>query len=325
MEKNIWGIHTTDDKLFLSGNVIALGWKDIGDLSGLANDRETFKAKYQSTYPDSKLKSTSLSAGMLYRFLYEVKIDDYIIYPSKVDKRIHIGIITGKYYFDSFEKEYVHKRSVKWLKSVPRVDFSQGALYEVGSAMTLFSIKSYADEFLFVLENKNINNLASETEDDDTISAVAEDIKQTTYDYILKVLSKNFKGYPLEELVADLLQSMGYRATVSKQGGDHGIDIIAYKDELPPRITIQVKSQDAAVKEETIQSLKGAMVPGDYGLFVSLSGYQKNAKRFLERNPMIRGIDGEELAGLILKYYDLLPEKYQSLLSLQKVYIPTIK
>ncbi len=27
MEKNIWGIHTTDDKLFLSGNVIALGWK----------------------------------------------------------------------------------------------------------------------------------------------------------------------------------------------------------------------------------------------------------------------------------------------------------
>ena len=150
MEKNIWGIHTTDDKLFLSGNVIALGWKDIGDLSGLANDREIFKAKYQSTYPDSKLKSTSLSAGMLYRFLYEVKIDDYIIYPSKVDKRIHIGIITGKYYFDSFEKEYVHKRSVKWLKSVPRVDFSQGALYEVGSAMTLFSIKSYADEFLFV-------------------------------------------------------------------------------------------------------------------------------------------------------------------------------
>ena len=71
MEKNIWGIHTTDDKLFLVENVIALGWKDIGDLSSLPNDREIFKAKYQSTYPGSKLKSTSLSAGMLYRFLYE--------------------------------------------------------------------------------------------------------------------------------------------------------------------------------------------------------------------------------------------------------------
>lgn len=325
MEKTIWGIHTTDDRLFMSESVIALGWKDMGDLSALANDRDAFKDKYQSIYPDSKIKSISLSAGMLYRFLYEVKIDDYVIYPSKVDKRIHIGLITGNYCFDSSEKEYVHKRSVKWLKSVPRVDFTQGALYEVGSAMTFFSIKSYADEFLFILESKEDKKIPLENEDDDTILAVAEDIKQTTNDYILKILSKNFKGYPLEELIADLLRSMGYRATVSKQGGDHGIDIIAYKDELPPRITIQVKSQDTPIKEEIIQSLKGAMMPGDYGLFVSLSGYQKNAEKFLERNPIIRGIDGEELAGLILKYYDLLPEKYQSLLSLQKVYIPTIK
>lgn len=325
MEKTIWGIHTTDDRLFMSESVIALGWKDMGDLSALANDRDAFKDKYQSIYPDSKIKSISLSAGMLYRFLYEVKIDDYVIYPSKVDKRIHIGLITGNYRFDSSEKEYVHKRSVKWLKSVPRVDFTQGALYEVGSAMTFFSIKSYADEFLFILESKEDKKIPLENEDDDTILAVAEDIKQTTNDYILKILSKNFKGYPLEELIADLLRSMGYRATVSKQGGDHGIDIIAYKDELPPRITIQVKSQDTPIKEEIIQSLKGAMMPGDYGLFVSLSGYQKNAEKFLERNPIIRGIDGEELAGLFLKYYDLLPEKYQSLLSLQKVYIPAIK
>ena len=39
---------------------------------------------------------------------------------------------------------------------------------------------------------------------------------------------------------------MGYRTTVSAHGGDSGIDIIAYKDELPPRIAVQVKSQDTA-------------------------------------------------------------------------------
>ena len=72
MEKTIWGIHTTDDRLFMSESVIALGWKDMGDLSVLANDRDAFKDKYQSIYPDSKIKSISLSAGMLYRFLYEV-------------------------------------------------------------------------------------------------------------------------------------------------------------------------------------------------------------------------------------------------------------
>ena len=32
-EKRIWGIHTMDDHLFLNNNVIAIGWKAIGDLS----------------------------------------------------------------------------------------------------------------------------------------------------------------------------------------------------------------------------------------------------------------------------------------------------
>lgn len=61
---------------------------------------------------------------------------------------------------------------------------------------------------------------------------------------------------------------MGYRCAVSPQGGDSGIDITAYKDELPPRILVQVKSQDGDIKETTIQSLKGAMREGDYGLLL---------------------------------------------------------
>ncbi|MDY4221009.1 MAG: type IV toxin-antitoxin system AbiEi family antitoxin domain-containing protein [Candidatus Faecousia sp.] len=39
---------------------------------------------------------------------------------------------------------------------------------------------------------------------------------------------KKLKGYALEEFVADLLRAMGYRCTVSQQGGDSGIDITAY-------------------------------------------------------------------------------------------------
>ena len=32
-ELRIWGIHTTDDSLFLHDNVVAIGWKDFGDCS----------------------------------------------------------------------------------------------------------------------------------------------------------------------------------------------------------------------------------------------------------------------------------------------------
>ena len=94
---------------------------------------------------------------------------------------------------------------------------------------------------------------------------------------------------------------MGYRTTLSKHGGDSGIDITAYKDELPPRILVQVKSCYSDIKETTIQSLKGTMCEGDYGLFITLSDYTKNAKTYLDNKPIIRGINGTELVELILK------------------------
>ena len=118
---------------------------------------------------------------------------------------------------------------------------------------------------------------------------------------------------------------MGYRTTVSPQGGDSGIDITAYKDELPPRILVQVKSQDSDIKETMIQSLKGAMREGDYGLFVTLSNYTKNAQKYLESTPIIRGINGTELVDLILKYYEDLDIKYRKMIPLKMVYIPVSK
>ena len=141
----------------------------------------------------------------------------------------------------------------------------------------------------------------------------------------MKELSRNLKGYALEEFVADLLRAMGYRTTVSPQGGDSGIDITAYKDELPPRILVQVKSQDSDIKETTIQSLKGAMREGDYGLFVTLFNYTKNAQKYLESTPIIRGINGTELVDLILKYYEDLDIKYRKMIPLKMVYIPVPK
>ena len=118
------------------------------------------------------------------------------------------------------------------------------------------------------------------------------------------------------------MQAMGYRTILSPHGGDRGIDITAYKDELPPRIVVQVKSQDGDVKESTIQSLKGAMREGDYGLFVTLSNYTHNAQIYLDNTPIIRGINGTELVDLVLKYYDQLSVKYRKMIPLKMVYIP---
>lgn len=323
-EKRVWGIHTKDDNLFLKENVIALGWQQIGDLSLIAPDREAFKEKYIAAYPDAKKGSIPTGVGMLFRFCHEVQIGDYIIYPSKIDRMINIGEVTGDYKYVPDASEYVQQRSVKWLKHLPRMSFSQGALYEIGSAMSFFMVKNYADEFLAALDKGFVKSI-SEGEEDDTVGATADDIIESTKDFILKELSRQLKGYDLEQFVADLLQAMGYRTTVSPHGGDSGIDITAYKDELPPRILVQVKSQDSDIKETTIQSLKGAMREGDYGLFVTLSNYTKKAQKYLENTPIIRGINGTELVDLILKYYDDLSEKYRKMIPLKMVYIPVSK
>lgn len=312
--RNVWGIHTWNDDLFLQENVIAIGWSEMGNLWEIEPSREAFKEAYTETYPDATKGNVAASAGMLFRFVHEMELGDYVIFPSKSDRMVNIGKVTGKYEYAEEDEEYPHRRKVKWLKHLPRTAFPQGALYEIGSLMTLFTVRNYADEFLSAL-----------TGGGRTPGTDVEEIRKSTKDFIRKELSRQFKGYDLEDFVANLLETMGYRTTISPHGGDHGRDIIAYKDELPPRILVQVKSQNGDIPETMVQALKGAMRQGDYGLFVTLSDYTKNAQRYLDENPIIRGINGLELAELILKYYDKIHERYRKMIPLEQVYIPVMR
>lgn len=321
-ERKLWGIHTTDDNLFLHDKVIAIGWHEMGDLSIIEPKRDAFKARYAEVYLDAKKGSIATCSGMLYRFLYEIQIGDLVVFPSKSDHKINLGIVESDYFYAENAYRYPQQRKVKWIKSLPRTVFPQGALYEIGSALTLFAVKNYSEDFLAAMDSSYLQTSLAEDAEDESVGATAEDIIESTRDFILKELSRKLKGYALEEFVADLLRAMGYRTTVSPQGGDSGIDITAYKDELPPRILVQVKSQDSDIKETTIQSLKGAMREGDYGLFVTLSNYTKNAQSYLKSTPIIRGINGNELVDLILKYYENLSEKYRRMIPLKMVYIP---
>src|SRR5215207_2699550 len=185
-EVTVWvtraGRFSEVDTLFLKKNVVALGWDQIGNLAAIGPNRELFKARYLETYADSKPGAVPLNAGQLFRFIHEMKPDDTVVYPSKRDRLIHIGIIQGEYrYSPSLDSRYPHMRSVKWVKEVPRTSFTQGALYEIGSAMSLFQVKTYADEFLAALAGEIKPIEQTETEDE-TVAYVVEDIEQTTRD-----------------------------------------------------------------------------------------------------------------------------------------------
>ena len=86
-EKKVWGIHTMDDNLFLNKNVIAIGWKEFGDCSKLEPTREAYKTHFIDTYPNGKKGAIATSAGMLYRFACEMQVGDYVVFPSKIDRK----------------------------------------------------------------------------------------------------------------------------------------------------------------------------------------------------------------------------------------------
>lgn len=324
-EQRLWGIHCVieEESLFRNKSVIAISWAELNDLSLLAKEREAFKEAYAKTWPTDSKQTVATQAGQVFRFVCEAKVGDYVVFPSKIDRMINIGQIEGEYFYASHEKRFVHQRKVKWLKQLERTTFSQGALYEVGSALTFFQIKNYAGEFLAALDKSFKNKVL---EEDETVAQTADEIESQTRDFVLKSLKTKFKGYDFELVVEDLLRAMGYKKRkISKHGGDGGKDIIVYKDELPPRIVVQAKSQDSKISEELIHQLKGCMDEGDYGLFVALSHFHENAKTFLSKTPRIRAIDVDEFLDLFLRYYDLLDVRFRNAIPLRRVYIPTIE
>lgn len=341
MENNatMWGIHSHFESIFLDENVVAIGWEKMGDMRSYEPTREAMRNAYMQAYPNEKKMTAVSCSGSIYRFVCVAKVGDLVVYPSRRDRKINIGVIESDLFYAPNELHYHNRRKVKWLKHFPREMFPQAALYEVGSALTFFQVKNHTNDFLKALEpgfngkqlatikKKNPSNSGvSIDQEDESISELiaAKSVEDTTRDYIRRILSEELKGYALEDFVKNLLEAMGYKAEVSLHGGDHGIDIIAYKDELPPRILVQVKSIDGDIKEAMIQSLKGAMKEGDYGVFVTLSDYTKNARKYLESTPIIRGINGAELIDLVLKYYERLDKKYKELLSLRMVYAPDL-
>lgn len=327
-ETTVWGIHAGKDgeadSQFLRGDCVAIGWIKVGDLGKLKPEREAFKAKVAEAYPDAKAGAIPNYAGQLFRFVHEMKTGDIILYPSKRDRQVHIGRVEGEYRYDSSKDEaYPNTRPVKWLNAIPRTRFSQGALYEIGSAMSFFQVKNYADEFRSALEGTP--EAPAPVKEDETVALIANEIEDTTRDFIIKRLAQELKGHPFADLVGHLLGTMGYRCRVSQPGVDEGVDIIAHKDELgfePPIIKVQVKSTEGSVGDPIVSALYGKVGSDEFGLVVTLGTFTPQAKSFARSKSNLRLIDGDELVRLILQHYELFDSRYKGLLPLKRVYVP---
>jgi restriction system protein len=326
-ERPIWGIHMEMHHGLrpISEGFVAIGWQAVGDLSKLPPNRDAFKKAVVAAYPKTKPGAVPVVAGTLFKFAHEMKKGDLVIYPSKPDRMVNLGTVQNQYFFDpQADRDFPNRLSIKWTRHIARAEFSQNALHEIGSAVTLFQVKNNSEEFIAAFEGEPLESRDVDAETVETASAFAE---ETTTDFVLKQLKSGLDPYQFEKFVAHLLERMGYHARVTQQSGDGGIDIIAHKDELgfeDPIIKVQCKQTLSNIGQPEIAQLYGHVEVRQHGLFVTLGGYTPQARQFERSKHNLRLIEGEELVTLIFNHYDQFEPRYQMLLPMKKVYIPSV-
>lgn len=326
-ERTIWGIHLEwdDGTGGAPPDEIAIGAPAMGDLKKIPATRDAFKAAYAKVYPQVKAGAVPVNAGTRYRFANEMKAGDVVVYPSRADRMVNIGIVSGDYAFrPQIDAEYPHRRRVDWNISVPRTQFSQAALYEMGSAVALFQITSNADEISAALEGKAFE--APEL-DNAVEQAVAAQVEENVEDFVVKRLMSGLSHEQFEHFIAELLRCMGYHARVTRYAGDGGVDIIAHKDELgfePPIIKVQCKHTLSTIGGPEVQKLLGAVQVSESALFVTVGEYSPDARHIERNNSRLRLLGRADLLELIFVHYEKLDPRFKSILPLKRSYTPSV-
>ena len=239
----IWAVNVGKsaeaESLFLSKSIISPGVSKMPDLS-YAGDRDAFKIRYQQSYPSVKASDLRIWAAQVFRFVQEIGDGDFVVFPAKLSRKVYIGQFSGNYTFrPSVSANFPHQRPVRWLKEFSRAQFSQGALFELGSAMLVFKVKGHSEEFRAALERK----LA--TPDEKILPSVpvaTEEIEEQTRDFVVRQLSQLTKA-SFEKLALHLLDKVGYR-TRPLSTGDNTSEFIAHKGLLgfePPVVKVQLR------------------------------------------------------------------------------------
>jgi restriction system protein len=329
-EESLWVVRCDRTDIDpIAENVVAIGWEDIGDVSGVSEDRQPFRDLIAEHRPAESKAKRAASAGHLYRFRHEMQEGHLVVFPNKFEKTVNIGRIAGPYFYADVP-HYRHRRPVEWLKvGLDRTPtFSQGALYEIGATLTVFRIKTHAAEFISVLKGTQpaptvVAEEAEEAESSDEPDA--ERIREATRDFILTTFATELKGQGVAEFVGELLRAAGFRMVkVSPPGKDYGIDVLASRDPLglePPTVKVQVKSGEGKSGAPEVSGLLGRLGAGEVAMFFSLGGFSNDALELDRSKPELRLVGPDELVELIYDRYDALSPRAQAKLPLSQVWV----
>lgn len=318
---------------FLDEEIVAIGWNEVGQIPQDITYDE-LKQRFRETYPEDSDGRVNQCVGQIWRFVREFEINDRVITYDSSAREYYLGTITSGYRFNE-ELEYHHFRSVSWLdEGVSRDVLSTEAKNTLGAISTIFELPEtiwqelHSSHPSFISEEDEIiiEELVKEEEETQNLRLLKENILSRSAEFIKDIIS-NLSWQDTELLVAGLLRTLGYRTRMTSRGSDLGSDIIASPDELglqEPRIRVEVKKRTRdKISSEDIRSFLGGMRGHHKGIYVTTSGFSKEAMYEAERaNFAITLVDSDRLVELIVSNYELLDTETKALVPLRKIYWP---
>lgn len=307
-------------------SVVAIGWAKMGNLSQLKS-REQIKNRYREIDEGASEAKIGMNSGQLYRFAQEIKVGDFILTPIQATREILIGTIVSEYEFNPslISEHYPHIRKVKWTKDkVSRDQLTAPFKNTMGSLMTVFSVA----DFISDIETLLVGGAppVPPEEGGEGRPTFWEEVKARA-DELISDLVSDIDPYDFQDLVAGVLQAMGFRTRVSAPGPDGAVDVVAHPDAFgfqEPRIKVQVKHRKGKAGADEVRSFMATVNEGENGLYISTGGFTPEALRQPDRSRrQITLLDRHQFIDLLLENYDSLDPRFKAMIPLARVYIPT--
>jgi len=310
---------------FEKQSCVAIGWHELGDISGVKTAEE-LRSLMDRTFPEWKPRKRQVSTSMVFKFLHDFSLGDFVASYNSDTRQYLIGTIAGEHVYDTAPiPHYPNIRQVTWTGKVDRDDLTVESRNSLGAICTLFALNhDVVSELSALAEGKA--PVKEPEADEAEFDSIRQEVIGRSHEFI-KDLVQKLDWDEMQELVAGILRAMGYKTTVSPKGSDRGKDIVASPDGLgldQPRIRVEVKHRPKdQMGAPQVRSFIGALRQNDKGLYVSSGGFSREAHYEAERAQVpVTLLDLDDVVGLLTQHYENVDINTRTLVPLRKVYWP---
>ena len=327
------GRNGEDEDRALDNNIAIIGFHDVPSLKA-AKNYDAIAELVDAALPDLKPRARTNFSRQLSAFALTMGEGDFVVLPRKLTSQIAIGRVTGPYRYSEVGGEPRHTRAVDWARpDVPRTTFGQDLLHSFGAFMTVCNVSrnDAARRVAAVFAGKPDPGTASKKkgtpEPTSDPSTDEPDLAQSAHDQIVARIQMRFAGHALARLVDAVLRADGWETKLSPAGPDGGVDVLGGRGPLgldPPRLCVQVKSQQSPADVEVYRGLQGTMLTfkAEQGLLVCWGGFKKSVLTEARQSHfVVRLWDSRDLVQALYRNYERLPAEIQAELPLKRVWM----